>query len=100
MRKRERFMSVSFIECGSPDDSSIEDRYRSRPPGGGAADLGREAAYGEAVARQGFEVVQLLQMAVANFTARLVTFPDQPCVTGLGELLGRLQNVEAEQRRP
>ncbi len=56
---------------------SIEQRDRARPAGGGAADLDREARDREAVAGQRFEVVQLLEVAVADVAAGLVAFPDQ-----------------------
>ena len=37
---------------------------------------------------QGFEVVQLFQVAVADVAAGLVAFPDQAGVVGLAVLLG------------
>src|SRR5512139_1663170 len=56
--------------------SVLEDRDRARPAGRRAADLVREAGDGEAVAGQRFEIVQLLEMAVADVPAGLVAFPD------------------------
>src|SRR6478672_7899410 len=55
----------------------IEDRDRARPAGRGAADLVREARDVETVAGQRFEVVQLLEVAVADVAPGLVPFPDQ-----------------------
>src|SRR5438270_11183838 len=53
----------------------------------GAADLDRETAYRKTVGRQGFEVVQLFEVAIADLPAGLVTFPNQPGVAGRGIFL-------------
>src|SRR5262245_29058371 len=76
--------------------SVLEDRHGARPTGGRAADLVGEAGDGEAVAGQRLEIVQLLEMAVADVAARLVAFPDDRGVVVLGPLLGR----EVERRVP
>ena len=56
----------------------------------------REAGDGEAVAGQRFEIVQLLEMAVADVAARLVAFPDDRGIAVLGPLL----RCEIERRIP
>src|SRR5262249_50097216 len=68
------------------DHLRVENRYRAGPAGGGAADLHREAGDGEAVRGDGLEIVQLLEMAVADVAPSLVAFPDQAGIAGLGEL--------------
>src|SRR5258706_6962879 len=61
---------------------ALEDGDGAGPAGRSAADLDREAADREAVARQRLEVVQLLEVAVADLAAGLVAFPDQAGVAG------------------
>ncbi len=70
-------MAVVFIRSDRRHQRVVEDRHRARPAGRGAADLVRKAADDEAVGRQRFEVVQLLEVAVADVAAGLVAFPDQ-----------------------
>src|ERR1700680_1392499 len=60
-----------------------EYRHRPRPAAGGGADLHREAGHHEAVGRQRFEIVQLLDLAVAAMAAGLVPFPDDRGVAAL-----------------
>src|ERR1039457_1747101 len=67
--------------------SSINDRHRPRPAGGPATDLHRKAAHCEARGRQSLEIVQLLDMAIADLAPGPVTLPDQLGVMGLGIFL-------------
>src|SRR6185437_16433581 len=67
--------------------SIIEDRHRPSPAGRAAAHFHRKAAYREALGRQGFEIVQFLDMAVADFAPGAMAFPDQLGVAGLGIFL-------------
>ncbi len=55
----------------------IDDRDRARPTGGAAAHLDREATHREALRRQRFQIMQLLDVAIADLAAGLVAFPDQ-----------------------
>src|SRR5260221_271205 len=75
---------------------SIEDRDGARPAGRGLADFHGKARDGEAAGRQRFEIVQFLQMTIADIPPRLVILPDQALVAGrLDALAG-----EAEGRVP
>src|SRR3981189_965501 len=74
----------------------LEDRHRARPAGGGAADLVREAGDGEAMAGQRLEIVQLLEVAVADVAAGFVALPDDRRIVILGPFLGG----EIERRVP
>ena len=65
---------VRFEPCRAP---LIEHGDRTRPAGRSSADLDREARDREAVTRQRLEIVQLLEVAVADVATGLVTFPDQ-----------------------
>src|SRR5665811_255048 len=67
--------------------SSINDRHRPRPAGGTAAHLHRKAAHQEALGRQGFEIVQLFDMAIADFASGTMAFPDQLGIVSLGVFL-------------
>ena len=60
----------------------FDNGHDARPAGGGLFDLGRETRDREAVGRQNFEIVQLLDMAIADVAAGLVAFPDQRGVVG------------------
>jgi hypothetical protein len=68
-------------------------------PGRSAADLDREAAHREPVWRQGFEVVQLFEVAIADLAARLVPLPDQPGIAAGGRF-SRLCTKGASQLQP
>src|SRR5689334_6557727 len=81
-------VAAAVAEGGELHRSALDDGDRAGPARRGPADLVREAGDGEAVARQGFQIVQLLQMAVADVAARLVPLPDQGGVAGLGDTLG------------
>jgi 4-carboxymuconolactone decarboxylase len=81
---------TEYLETNRVDP--IEDRHRARPAGRGAADLVREAADGEAVRRQGLQVVQLLEVAVADVAAGLVAFPDQAWRRAFRRTSGRCTN--------
>src|SRR2546426_3634612 len=61
----------------------IEDRDGARPAGRSGADFHRKAADPEPGRRQLLEIVQLLQMAIADLAAGLVALPDQARVAGL-----------------
>src|SRR5687767_10149537 len=54
----------------------LENGDGSRPARGGALHLHREARDGEAMRRQHLEIVQLLDVAVADLAPGLVPFPD------------------------
>src|SRR5476651_612199 len=69
---------------------ALKDRDRARPAGGRSADLHRKAGDEKSVCRQGFEIVELLHVAVAALASGLVPFPDQRRVTGLLEALRRV----------
>src|SRR5437868_7176539 len=56
---------------------ALQDCDGARPAGGGAADLHGETRDREAVGRQRLEVVQLLEVAVADLASGLVALPDQ-----------------------
>src|SRR2546428_2372518 len=73
---------------GAP--STVDDGDRAGPAGGGAADLHRETGDREAVAGQRLEVVQLLEVAVADLAPGLVPLPDQRGVAGLLEFRLRM----------
>src|SRR5690348_9617922 len=71
--------------CRSMRSPSIQNRDGARPTGGRAADLNGKAADRESRHRQRLEVVQLLEVAVADLAAGLVAFPDQAGIAGLAE---------------
>src|SRR5437588_1058453 len=77
----------------------IHDRDGPRPAGGGAADLHRKARDREAVAGQRFQIVQLLEVAVADLAASLVPFPDQRGVAGPLELCLRVHERRVPRPR-
>src|SRR3954465_8177897 len=54
------------------------------PAGGGPLDLHRKARHHEAGRGQKLQIVQLLDMAIADMAPRLVTFPDQAGLFCLG----------------
>src|SRR5262249_37918033 len=56
--------------------------HRPGPAGRAAPDLHRKAADGEAPGWQRLEIVQLLDMAVADLPAGVVALPGQACVPG------------------
>src|SRR6266852_7971716 len=66
----------------------IQDRDRAGPAGGAGPYLDRKAAHLEAGRRQAFQIVQLLEMAIADLAAGLVALPDQARIAGLGKFLG------------
>src|SRR5579872_4216994 len=70
--------------------SFFDDRHGARPAGRGALDLHRETDDREAGRGQSLQVVQLLEMAIADMAAGFVPFPDQRRVLRLGEFLGRV----------
>src|SRR2546430_3885668 len=78
-----RHLSRPDAVAGSP----VDDRHRTGPAGGRAFDLDRETGDGETGRRQLLEVVQLLDVAIADVASGLVTFPDQTGVPGLGVFL-------------
>ncbi len=55
---------------------SFDDRDGPGPAGRSALDLGRKAADREADRGQRLEIVQLLDMAIADMATRLVALPD------------------------
>ena len=57
----------------------------ARPARGTAAHFDRKAAYHEALGRLRFEIVELLDMAIADLAAGFVAFPDQTRIAG-GEI--------------
>src|SRR6516162_8548014 len=62
-----------------------DDRDGARPAGGTAAHFDRKAAHHEPSGRQRFEIVELLDVAIADLAAGSVAFPDQTRVAG-GEI--------------
>src|SRR5262249_28070921 len=71
-------------------ESSVNDRNRPCPTGGTGAHLYRETTHGEALGREGFEIVQFFDMAIADLASGAVPLPDQRCVSRLGVLLHRV----------
>src|SRR3954454_12608455 len=65
-------------------DSSVQDSDCTGPAGRGAFDLNGKARNREAGRRQQLQIVQLLDMAIADMAAGLVTFPDQARIPCLG----------------
>src|SRR5471032_934012 len=98
MRKCKCASSNSFMVWNTALDtcSLLEDRDRPRPAGTGAPNLVRKAGDGEAVAGQRFEIVQFLDVAVADVAAGLVAFPDDRGIVVLLPFLGG----EVERRIP
>src|SRR5690349_11408111 len=74
--------------CSSPATSALLRQYRDgpRPAGRGAMNLYGEAHDLETIRRQLFEVVQLLQMRIADLPPGAMALPDEPRVTGLRHL--------------
>src|SRR5262249_7378754 len=72
-------------------EALLDDCDGARPAGGAAAHLHRKAAHHEAIGRQGFEIAELLDMAIADFAARPVALPDQAGVTGREIFLPRVE---------
>src|SRR5262245_60417942 len=68
--------------CHRASDVSVDDSDRARPACGTAAHLHWKAAHYESLGRQRFEIVQLLDVAIADLAAGLVAFPDQAGVAG------------------
>src|SRR5262245_31477223 len=83
-----RFRSSCSKCMSARQQCIIEDGYRARPAGRGAADLVRKAGDEESVTGQRFEVVQFFEMAVADVASGFVSFPDERFVAGLGDRLG------------
>src|SRR5262245_51849128 len=65
------------LPCPPPHASRLDNGDGTGPAGGGGFDFDGEAGDHEPVRRQDLEVVQLLDVAVANLAAGLVAFPDQ-----------------------
>src|SRR3982074_3907087 len=55
----------------------VDDGDRPRPAGGTAPHLDGKRAHRESLGRQRLEIVQLLDVAIADLAAGLVAFPDQ-----------------------
>src|SRR5215213_7398880 len=68
----------------------VENSYCARPTRRSLFYLHRKAGNLEPRRRQYFQVVQLLDVTIANLATRLVTFPDQLGILGFGVLLGRV----------
>src|SRR6478752_2513591 len=68
-----------------PAMSCVQNGDSPGPAGRAALHLHRQAGDGESRRRQRFQIVQLLDLAVARLPAGLVAFPDQRGVAGLGE---------------
>src|SRR5947207_2684247 len=66
----------------APSSDFLDNGDRTGPAGGAAAHLDRKAAHGESGCRQRFEIVQLLDVAIADLAARLMAFPDQAGIAG------------------
>src|SRR5689334_7558204 len=69
----------------------VDYSHRAGPSGGGPVHLDREAHHLEPVRRQLLEIMQLLQMRVANLAAGAMAFPDQSRVTGFRHLAARVR---------
>src|SRR5689334_23116060 len=78
---------TSLWRAQRPEKSALQNRNRARPSGRSALDLHGEARHLEPGRRQLFEIVQLLEMAIADMAAGLVAFPDQAGVFRLGVFL-------------
>src|ERR1043166_8935672 len=67
---------------------AIKDGDRPGPARRGALDLHRETGHHETGRRQELQIVQLLDVTIADMAAGLVAFPDQARVLCLGIFLG------------
>src|SRR6478736_8439768 len=76
-------LSSRFFSLARPN-LSVEDRDRPGPARRGALDLHRKARHHEPGRRQLFEIMQFLDMSIADVAAGLVAFPDQAGISGLG----------------
>src|SRR5271166_83312 len=83
-----RYCGIYSSTATTSRPSVLDDRHRPRPAGGGALDLGREARDHESGRRQRLEIVQLLDVAVADAPAGLVALPDDRGVARFGVALG------------
>src|SRR5581483_11067808 len=63
--------------CGRCEPLVPQDRNRARPARGATMHFDGEAHDLEAVRRQRFQIVQFLQMRIADLAAGAVAFPDQ-----------------------
>src|SRR5208282_4115052 len=75
---------------------AVEQRHAAGPARRGGFDLDREAAHLETEWRQLVEIGELLHVAIADLAPRLVAFPNEAGVAGLGKPLAR----ERERRIP
>src|SRR5215470_863384 len=75
---------ISPVRAIAAAASILDDRHGPRPAGGSGLDLDGEAGNREAVRRQRLQVVQFLDMAVADLAAGPVAFPDELGVLGDG----------------
>src|SRR6185369_15950144 len=88
MRAISSSSSSSWARSWASGAELVEYCHGARPTRRGAADLDREAGDGEAIARQRLEIVQLLEVAIADVAAGFVAFPDQAGVAALFIPLG------------
>src|SRR5262249_32607018 len=82
--------------AASGERSPRQNRDRAGPAGGAAVHLDGEANDLEAVGRQQFEIVQLLEMRITDLAPGAVALPDQIDVAGFLHALAR----ERERRVP
>src|SRR5262249_27090911 len=78
-------LASSSAVAGLTIGGSIENGDRTGPACRPGPHLDRKAAHLEALGRQLFEIVQFLEMAIADLAAGLVAFPDKARIAGLGE---------------
>src|SRR4030095_7736452 len=72
----------------SPETSAVENGNCPGPSRRCALDLHRKARHHESGRRQLLEIMQLLDVAIADMAAGLVAFPDQAGILGLRIFLG------------
>src|SRR5688572_3276956 len=78
--------------CGNLWLSSVrQNRDRARPAGGSAMHLDRKADDLEAVGRQLLQIVELLEVRIADLAAGAMAFPDQAGVAGFLHALLRVR---------
>lgn len=74
----------------------VHNRNGAGPSGRRAADLNREAANRKTTRRRRLQIVQFLQMTVADLVPSLVPLPDQPGIAGLGIAFFCVQERESQ----
>src|SRR5215213_7385311 len=85
--KRPWLPSKPYSRLPNDPKSSVDDRHRPRPAGGGPFDLDRKTRNHETGRGQLLKIVQLFDVAVTDMTAGLVALPNQAGIASLGVFL-------------